>query len=201
MPKCQYTNDQGEAVCDYKIYMYGGHHCRQCNKFLCDIHTEGTGESKFCLRKACFPKELRTPSGRFPDVNKFENSSTPSKLEKTSSKRIQPHVKKYEVPSGPPQRTLVQLIISLVTALIALYVAVYFAYNPDTLTAVLTQIKESRIFLDTLNFLRMVSHMVDNQFEDYIPEGMKWFLSPFQIVIILGTVFTLSIGKRITYTK
>jgi hypothetical protein len=44
----------------------------------------------------------------------------------------------------------------------------------------------------------MVSQTIDLQFEDYIPEGMKWFLSPFQIVIIFGTVLALSILKRTT---
>jgi hypothetical protein len=57
MSRCEYLDTKKIPICKKKIYVYGGHHCRHCNKFLCDEHTEGFGEQKYCKNKTCYTPE------------------------------------------------------------------------------------------------------------------------------------------------
>lgn len=62
MSRCQYLDVNQKPICGKRV-LFGGHHCRHCQKFICNDHTEGMGEQKYCRNKTCFtPEEVATLS-------------------------------------------------------------------------------------------------------------------------------------------
>lgn len=56
MSYCQYLDVNLKPICEKRLF-YGGHHCRHCKKFICNDHTEGKGDRKFCRNKTCYTPE------------------------------------------------------------------------------------------------------------------------------------------------
>jgi hypothetical protein len=77
--------------------MWGGHHCRHCNAFICSEHTEGFGDQKYCKNKTCYSPEeaarlsldnmnlVHRKSSRFQGKPMF---SSPGKKEKPDGSSV-----------------------------------------------------------------------------------------------------------------